>query len=654
MIRLSYALKLARTKLRSRRGMLIASTLLASLLFSLLITTIIVFTGAEKSANEFIKKAGNDRYLVLASPNIPFEDVDFTNPPSLEDIREIKAFEIKYYQALRDKYESLGIEYDDSTEVSSLLPDATAPETLPEEQRVRLNWMSPVLDQMREDKFKSYAEDATNKVTDLKALGDSYGASGYYLAGKQSGLPQIPGLRLIEDGKENFGVSDLKSGDSTTYGYYINAIHNSMYSFTDRELLGRYLLIKEEQDLEGVPVIVSAQEAARLFGDQMGIGEEPQSAGDKKTWLNEVQTKLNGHVYEVCYRNPPEQLLLEKIQRDYAEIKINEGVQDFQKPSLIYDYPTEACGDILVKQDVRTSLERQADVENQELQRMLGTYVAPAHRLVKFQIVGIKYAQSFTDYSRSVDGYIKSLLVSQESSSSSLDIPIQLYNTLPEELKIDDIRKENNGRILRYAASDDDFTPRILEFSTVDDARRFLGQACATDEYNCAKKFYASPYGSNYLILDEINKLFSRIAGIAFPVVFGLAAIIVWLTISRIMAENRRETAIYRAMGAKRHDVTIIYLVYVFIVALQIAIGSIVLGLTVAFVIDYFYGGVLTDTAGTVFGVIDGAPEFSLFSLESPLLIIVAVSIFVICIIASALPLSRNVRRSPISDMRDE
>lgn len=48
MIRSSYALKLARTKLRSKRGMLAASVIVASLLFAALIATIIVFTGAEK------------------------------------------------------------------------------------------------------------------------------------------------------------------------------------------------------------------------------------------------------------------------------------------------------------------------------------------------------------------------------------------------------------------------------------------------------------------------------------------------------------------------------------------------------------------------------------------------------------------------------
>jgi len=59
MIKLSYSLKLARTKLHSRRAMLIASVIVASLLFATLVATVIVFSGAGRSALIFVKKAGN-------------------------------------------------------------------------------------------------------------------------------------------------------------------------------------------------------------------------------------------------------------------------------------------------------------------------------------------------------------------------------------------------------------------------------------------------------------------------------------------------------------------------------------------------------------------------------------------------------------------
>jgi ABC-type lipoprotein release transport system permease subunit len=107
-------------------------------------------------------------------------------------------------------------------------------------------------------------------------------------------------------------------------------------------------------------------------------------------------------------------------------------------------------------------------------------------------------------------------------------------------------------------------------------------------------------------------------------------------------------------MGAKRRDVTSIYVTYILLVALQIVLFSLILGVAVAFAVDYFYGAILTDTAVTAFGILDDAPRFSLLSLDSPLLLVTVGSIFVISIIASIQPLIRNVTRSPIRDMRDE
>lgn len=654
MIRTSYAIKLARTKMHSKRGTLFASIAVASLLFAVLIAIVIIFTGAEKSASEFIKKAGNDQYLVKAQPNIPYEKLGFQANPSLDDIRKIRAFEKEYYDALRDKYGSLGLEYSKESEVPALTPSAYAQETLPEEQRFMVNFSSPVIQEMNTQKFEEYAKKAKNKLVDLKLVGAKYNAAGYYIVDKSSDLPSIPRLRLIQNNKENFSDSDMKTGDFGSYGYYTNSIHNGSYSFTDQKVLERYLLTTDSSDLKGIPVVVSAQEATLLFGGDMDIGKEPEDASKKRVWLKDVQTKLNGQTYQVCYRNAAEQTMLEKIQRDYAEIKNNEKNKDYIKPNLIYDYPTDPCGDISTKQDTRSNLEKQTDAKYEDAQRKLGSYVAPMHQLLTFQIVGIKHAQPYTDYTKGVDEYVKSLLASQDDSWS-LAIPIQMYESLSDKLKISNIQQQENKKVGWDASSSEEFATRILEFSNVEDARLFLdSEACPLSSTDCDKKFLAAPYGSNYLILDEISKLFNRISTVAFPAIFGLAAIIIWFTISRIMAENRKETAIYRAMGAKRRDVTYVYIVYILLIALRIAFASLLIGIAIAFAVDYFYGKKLTDTAVTLFGIVDNAPSFSLFNVGSPLLVVIVASIFAISITASVQPLVRNVRRSPILDMRDD
>jgi hypothetical protein len=203
---------------------LITSIIVASLIFAALIATVIIFTGSERSASEFIKKAGNDRYLVTVSPNIPYQEVDFINPPTLDQVRAIKAYEKTYYENLQNKYKSLGLDYDKATEVSALTPAAWMSETLPQEQRVSINWSSPFIEEMRSKKFEEYAETATNKLADLKAIAAQYNASGYYIVDKSSQLPSLPGLRLVQNGKESFGDSEVKTGDSTTFAFYLHTV----------------------------------------------------------------------------------------------------------------------------------------------------------------------------------------------------------------------------------------------------------------------------------------------------------------------------------------------------------------------------------------------------------------------------------------------
>ncbi len=648
-------LTLARTKLRTKRIVLYTSIAVASILFAALIALVTVFTGVEKSATYFIKKAGNDHYLVSVSPYIPSDKIFPSQELPMDEIKEIKAFEKQYYKDIKDKYASLGLKYDPSSEVPALQPAAWKSPSLPEDQRVSVNYSSPVIAALENYKFEEYSKTATNKFNDLKKVGSRYGVSGYYLQ-QSSLLPGIPNSLLVQNGKEDFSDTEQELDNFLYTSQRVHAIHNSDYAFTDQKLLGRYLLATNASSLKGIPVVVTAQEAVSYFGKDVGIGEEPKMPSEKRAWMKTVQERLNGKIYQVCYRNSAEQTILTKIQQDYADMKNNEKTEDYQKPSLLYDYPTTACGDIPIKSDARTTAEKQLDEKDKEIQEKLGTYVAPAHKLLTFQIVGFTDYQQTSDTPADAGDYVKNLLStsSEGMGSVSADIPLQMYDSLPETLKFNDIREEMRQRG-KSTVTDDDFATRILEFRSANDARQFLeNEACPSISTNCAKQFSADPYGSNYLILDDIGNLFRKVANIAFPSALGLAAIIIWFTISRIMAENRKETAVYRAMGAKRRDVTSIYVTYVLLVALRIAIVSLALGVTAALAINYFYGSTLTDTAVTAFGIIDGAPSFSLFSLNSPLLVAVVLSIFVISLIASVQPLIRNVRRNPIRDMRDE
>jgi len=238
-------------------------------------------------------------------------------------------------------------------------------------------------------------------------------------------------------------------------------------------------------------------------------------------------------------------------------------------------------------------------------------------------------------------------------ASYTASIPSQMYATLPASMRFDDLVQPAQG--LYTSLMDDDFSDRIVAFNTINEARRFISDVgCSSGDTSCTKLFYTDPYGSNYLLLDEIGKVFLSVMSIAFPVLLGLALVIIWFTISRIMSENRKETAVYRAMGAKRSDITAIYITYIMLIALRIALLSLILGIGAAYVLDILYAPGITATASSMFGIIDNAPHFSMFDLGSPLLLLVVGLIFAVSLVASIQPLIRNVLRPPVQDMRNE
>ncbi len=652
MIRPRHAIKLAMAKTHSKRASLIISSIVASLLFGILIAGIIVYSGAEKSILTFFQKANNNHYLVETNPVISDSILTYHLPLSIEEINRLKALQKSYYNDLRAKYKQLGVTYDSSVEVSILKPSAFLPTTLPEEQRVEINYESPIVGLDRAIKAQEYVKSATNKLSDLKVLGERYSASGYY-AQTPLGINGLPTLRLIEAGREDFADSEFKTGDFTLQGYFLNAIHNGSYEFGDQKLMERYL-IKQRAVLKGIPVVVSAQEAVALFGETNNLSDEPSDASQKEGWLRDVQLKMNSFTYQSCYRNQTEISMLDKIQRDYADIQNNKDNVNFTKPSLLYALPSSPCGDITVAADNRSVSEKKLDQDKLDVQKKLGDYVAPTHRLITFEIVGIVNAQPYAQNTDNVKSYLQNLLSAQNTFSSAV-IPQQMYDTIPDNLKIGDITssqpKSDYGSILRDAG----LTAHILAFNSVADAEDFMKQeTCPSEELGCEKKFTSNTYGSNYTLLDKLGVLFQKIMLYLAPAIFLLALMIIWLTMSRMMSDNRKETAVYRAMGALKSDIAAIYVTYTLLVAVWITFLAMLLGASLAYILDSFYGQWITNVASSSFGVVDSGMRVALFDLTSPLLLWIIVAIPVICMVAIVQPLVRNTRRSPINDIRSE
>ncbi|MNI51476.1 FtsX-like permease family protein [compost metagenome] len=154
--------------------------------------------------------------------------------------------------------------------------------------------------------------------------------------------------------------------------------------------------------------------------------------------------------------------------------------------------------------------------------------------------------------------------------------------------------------------------------------------------------------------MDDFSVLSQRIARVLFPAVLSLALIIIFITMARVIMDSRRETAVFRALGAKRIDIVAIYVVYSLMIATLIIIFSTILGFGSAFALSQLYAPAITEYARVAYGVFDTALQFTFFSIPWYTLLLIVASIVLVSLIALLQPLIRNVRRSPLSDMRQE
>lgn len=133
-----------------------------------------------------------------------------------------------------------------------------------------------------------------------------------------------------------------------------------------------------------------------------------------------------------------------------------------------------------------------------------------------------------------------------------------------------------------------------------------------------------------------------------------IAAFILLIIISRTIADSRKESAVFRALGATRLDISQIYFVYTMIVALLTALFSITAGLVVVYIADNLLANQITATLRIAMTPKDLATTFHFWTIDWTIIGAVALSIIAAAVLACLIPLIRNTRRNPIKDMRDE
>lgn len=642
-------LRLAMTKIKTRRIRLIIALCISSLLFAGLATVLFTVRGVVSSIKDFSQEGLGARFVINA-----YEQSDQFNLYQEESIiARAKVLEKEYFASRKAEAKKLGIEYDSSIEI----PVVTSFDGPSGKQEI-LNPSSPA---GKKAVAEYFAVNPRPGIEDLKSLAEGYGLVGVYksqnLVFDDTGSAY---LKALEDGEEDYSTDDQNkfSNSYTDISNFANT-----WQVFDGPLLLPFMLPGQTlaQGSDGsIPILAPYGALERV----LGLDSLPASAGskDRLTRLEEVRSKSAGYTFEVCYRNSTSASRVNQAISQQDELLRNKTNKEYIKPELIYKLPSEACGDVGVERDVRTASAKTLAAKQEQFEQLFGR-PAPVSKILTFRIVGVVPDDSNASAS-SVQQILQSLLSS--SVGNGWYTPAAVVDTDPVIRTLFESSSPLSGVMPQYYA----------ELDSADNARKFI------DEQNCSpdfsvtfstpagsysdvpnpfqkckdegKYFALAAFGSNSIALDEFERGFNKFFRIFVIIVMVIASLILMGIIARIIADSRRETAVFRAIGAKRLDIAQIYLTYVVIICICIATLATLAGALVGTILQSKFGTDARIAASIAFNSTDIEHTFRFSKISLHDLGIVWGVVFAVGGLSSILPLLSNVRRNPINDMRDD
>jgi hypothetical protein len=631
MIRISDAAILAVTKLRTRKIRTTVTVFTASLLFGILTFAIFVAGGVFDSAKRFTTGGLSDRYIVRAQS---FDGMAI--PDSLEV--KTRATEI-YNQLVVDKKaeaKRLGIDYDPASELKPVQID-------PYDDNKYLDISSPAAQQA----IAEYRMTQPTLHEKIEKLASPYNPIHYYDL-KPSQMDGTAGL--MKNGKEEF--TDNKNNRSS---YVMQPNINDGWFYLDSSITTPFLLDKKyldaQKNITDIPIIAPYSKVQEALGlKPLSKTASQQEQLERIVYLREHASEAT---FTICQRNTVSQAQIEEAIRLTKDIERNKNNKAYQAPSLQYGLPdAAACAPAVVTKDTRSTTEKQLMDKQREFEKTFGGVVDPVQQKVTFRVVGL--APNAPDYNNfsTIDGVMT--MIAADSLQGMWIVPSDLYDKLPNKADYAAFYPADKKATDKLSmAAFNQMPNQLVEFANTTDAKAFSEkEGCYM---NCGSGQPSLAYfGSNSVLLEQITTTVTKGLGIAAAAVASIAALILMGMVGRVIGDSRRETAVFRAIGAKRNDIRMIYTIYTVLLSAFIAVSSLVIGFAGALWVDHSYATAATVRAQLMYVGADSATEFHLFGLWWQALLIVIGLVILAGLVSMLLPLSRNLARNPIRDMRDE
>ena len=634
MLRILDASKLALTKLRTRRIRLAVTIIVAGLLFGVVVFGLTVLRASMASIGRFSRDTMSTRYLLAYSNHNKDQSELFYNTP--QDAKDrILALHKQHIADKKAAAKALSVEYDEKSEEEPIMK-------INQDDSGSLNRNSWAV--------KTFLRQYTDEKNPLKperidAAAKRFDSSVTYRIQNVGG--RDGSLDVMIGGREDFQRN--KEAVPEQLNEFVSAA--GYQEILDESLLNYYFLPHRAHAASNeIPVFISYNDAAVLLGKKpLPTTAQPQQHIER---IRELRNEAGNITIQVCYRNNASSHLIQQAL-DQQRTAANKPKNEFDvKPSIEYALPAaDSCGGAIVKKDNRSASEKMTDEKLQKFNQQFSTEnITPQQAKLTYRVVGLLPDTAYGDD-------LKSKLAGALNANmpSRWIIPKQTFEAGAAKTYVPNIltteRRELSGGL-------SDTT--IYEFIDAEHARAFYhatmcnGQPKDKDLCVDGVSNFTRPFGSNSLVIEELQQQLTPILWYSLLGVIGVAAFILMLTISRTVADSRKESAIFRALGATRLDIAQIYVMYTLLLAGLIALFAIVAGLIGAGVIDVLYSADFSTAARYIIMPRDLNTTFQLFTFDPRIIALAAVSIVAAALIGSILPLVRNTRRNPMKDMRDE
>lgn len=633
-MRITDAIVLATTKLRAHRVRTGIVTGVSGVLFGLLVAVVIVVQGVFDSAEKFDDTGLGDRYIVAASLTGTgyFIANQAADPAVVERVEEAHRQMVTRKQAAAKKH---GIEYDAKAEDPS--PIRLNPETGKKE----------IADSMLESPAVKEVERQINEERTKKdALTEKIATypSARTLGSHTPLNPPNGNLSYVKDGKEQSGTSDEPGSQGMPIFPGSSDLSGRQLYVLPQTVADPFVSVADYDPARGeLPIILPYSDAEKLLGLKPLPKDTP--ASERRERMREVYRRVGEITVAYCYRNAASNQLLSVAKATASEIEKNKNDKEYRKPPLVYAVPdASSCGEVTVASDTRTAEQKRQDDRRKAYEQEIGTYIGDPeqHKLV-FRAVGVSSDAGYGEHQSAVSGMIQSLL-SSSLGYDAWNIPAGLLEQVPQENRPAAVfaQTQTSEAIKMFGDA------ALVELSDENEARQMI----TVNEMSGS--FWAMPFGSSSLMVREMKMWFEKILFWAVLVVGIVAAIILSGLVGRTIADSRRETAVFRSIGATRGDIAGIYVLYTLLFSLRVVVFTFVLGAVLAIAAHLFWTKNATLGAQLAYGAIDSDLSFGFLGLASPYLPAIAGAIIAVGLVSVTIPLLRNVRRNPISDMRDE